>query len=180
MDLYVVEFTALLVTSWNIPKDSITSNYSIFFLWVLILPWFSCTFFNSIPSWLLVLSTGFTFSIFFSSGNYTCFFFYFIASWIGFVLGFFRTGSPSFTWGVVFLLVSHLFGFSVSPPRHHLTYPPPTRFGAFAATLIQLFPHTLILTHIIIPHLMKNISLLIKKRIYVVYLAVINYASLVK
>ena len=90
---------------------------------------------------------GLYFLHFFPSGNYTCFFFYFIASWIGFVLGFFRTGSPSFTWGVVFLLVSHLFGFSVSPPRHHLTYPPPTRFGAFAATLIQLFPHTLILTH---------------------------------
>ena len=108
---------------------------------------------------------GLYFLHFFLLGNYTCFFFYFIASWIGFVLGCFRTGSPSFTWGVVFLLVSHLFGFSVSPPRHHLTYPPPTRFGAFAATLIQLFPHTLILTHIIIPHLIKKISVLMKNKI---------------
>ena len=100
---------------------------------------------------------------FFSQGTIHVFFLYFIASWIGLVLGCVRTGNPSFTWGVVYLLVSHLFGFSVSPPQHHLTYPPPTCSGAFAATLIQLFPHTLILTQIILPHLIKKISVLMKK-----------------
>ena len=43
------------------------------------------------------------------------FFFYFIASWKGSVLGCICTGCLSFTWGVVYFTVSRLFGFSVSP-----------------------------------------------------------------
>ena len=118
-----VVFTALLVTFWNIPIDSITFNSP----------------FSFVGSDIVLIFM---------------FFLYFIASWIGLVLGIFRTGSPSFTWGVVFLLVSHLFGFQF--PLPDITWPTNhPRFGAFAATMIQFIPpHSDFNSHYI-PRLIK-------------------------
>ena len=100
---------------------------------------------------------GLYFFHFFCSRDYILFhFFYFIASWKGLVLGCICTGCLSFTWGVVYFTVSHLFGFQFPLFRSHLTYPLSTCFGAFATSLILLFPQTLMSIHIITPTWFKK------------------------